>query len=156
MAAGKHVGAYSKATHVTGLTHAIKKFQKLQRAYDGKGFAMLEDALYEGALMIQASARANVQSRSGGLARSIVAKKFKHKRRNEPAAFVAIDYSVSRAFYAHMVEYGTAPRFHKSGKSVGAVPAQGFMRKAVDTNRYAAIAKVRSKMTEIVKAAAVG
>jgi len=154
--AGQHVGAYTRATHVTGLTHAIKKFQKVARAYDGKGFKELEHALYEGAQMIQASARANVHSRSGGLARSIVAKIFQKKRPNAPAAFVAIDYGKTQAFYAHMDEYGTAPRYHKSGKSVGAVPARGFMRKAIDANRYYAIAKVRNKMSELVNRAAFG
>ena len=147
-------GTYGEATHIVGLTHAVKKFQKIARTYDGKGFAELEQALYEGAQMIQASARANVHSRSGSLARSIVARKFVHKRHNAPAAFVAIDRRY--AWWAHLIEYGTAPRYHKSGKSVGAVAAQAFMRRAVDANRWTTMARVRSKMSQLVKRAAIG
>jgi HK97 gp10 family phage protein len=36
---------------------------------------------------------------------------------------------------AHLVEFGTGPRRHKSGKFVGVMPAQPFMRPAWDANR---------------------
>ena len=151
---GPMAGIYSRATYITGLTTAVKKFQKIARTYDGRGFSELEQALYEGAQMIQASAKANVHSRSGGLARSIVAKKFTHKRRNAPAAFVALHRSRD-CWWGHLVEYGTAPRYHKkTGKFVGAMPAKPFMRPAVDANRWNVIARVRSKMSELVKRAA--
>ena len=83
-------GAYSDATYITGLTAAVKKFQKIARAYDYKGYAELEQALYEGAQMIRASAVMKVHSRSGMLARSIVAKKFAHKKRDAPAVSCCI------------------------------------------------------------------
>ena len=36
---------------------------------------------------------------------------------------------------AHLIEFGTAERFHESGKGVGAMPAAPFMRPAWDANR---------------------
>ena len=154
----KGEGAYSEATHISGLTHAIKKFQKIARAYDGRGFQQLEDALYDGALLIQASARSRVNIKTGNLWRSIAAKRFAKKMPNAPAVFVAIDRKMAegRGQHAHLVEYGTAPRTTKTGVSRGAMPAKPFMRPAIDENRWNVIAKVRSKMAEIVKMAALG
>lgn len=41
----------------------------------------------------------------------------------------------SHAPHAHLIELGTGPRYHKSGKYVGAVLADPFMRPAWDENR---------------------
>jgi HK97 gp10 family phage protein len=145
MARGEHIGAYSRATHITGLTHAIKKFKKIAGTFDGKGFKQLEQALLEGAELVRDTARSKIHSRSGGLARSIVAKVFQHKKRDAPAAFVAIDYSKTEAFYAHMVEYGTVK-----------MSARPFMRHGIDENRWNVIAKVRNRMSKLVHEAALG
>jgi hypothetical protein len=37
--------------------------------------------------------------------------------------------------HAHLIEFGTAPRYHKSGKYVGAVMADPFMRPAWDAHK---------------------
>lgn len=53
-------------------------------------------------------------------------------------AFVGPNYSKGSDGYAphaHLVEFGTGPRFHKSGKFVGEAPAQPFMRPAFDARR---------------------
>lgn len=39
--------------------------------------------------------------------------------------------------HAHLYEFGTAPRYHKSGKYVGAQMADPFLRPAWDANRDA-------------------
>ncbi|TFL16429.1 hypothetical protein [Jannaschia formosa] len=41
----------------------------------------------------------------------------------------------SHAPHAHLIEFGTAPRFHKSGKYVGAVSPDPFMRPAWDMHK---------------------
>ena len=153
-----HKGAYGGVTQISGLTHAIRKFQKIARAYDGKGFKELEDALYEGALMIQASARSRIGIKTGKLWRSVAAKRFGRKIPNAPAVFVAIDIKIGKGsgMAAHLVEYGTVERFTESGASRGMMPAKPFMRPAVDENRYNVIAKVRNRMSKIVKVAAIG
>jgi HK97 gp10 family phage protein len=49
---------------------------------------------------------------------------------------------------AHLVEFGTGPRFHKSGKFVGAMPPQPFMRPAWDANRQ----QVLDRLTDDLRA----
>ncbi|AUR04248.1 phage protein, HK97 gp10 family [Phaeobacter inhibens] len=41
----------------------------------------------------------------------------------------------SHAPHAHLIEFGTGDRYHESGKYVGAVMADPFMRPAWDANR---------------------
>lgn len=38
--------------------------------------------------------------------------------------------------HGHLIEFGTGPRFHKSGKFVGAVMADPFMRPAWDMHKH--------------------
>lgn len=49
---------------------------------------------------------------------------------------------------AHLVEFGTGPRFKKNGQFVGAMPPQPFMRPAWDQNRDAVLAR----LTEDIRA----
>lgn len=46
----------------------------------------------------------------------------------------AIMYVGSNSPHAHLVEFGTAPRHHESGKFVGAMPPNPWMRPAWDDN----------------------
>lgn len=48
---------------------------------------------------------------------------------------VAHMYVGASAPHAHLVEFGTGPRHHKSGKFVGAMPPNPWMRPAWDDNR---------------------
>lgn len=43
-------------------------------------------------------------------------------------------YVGARSPHSHLVEFGSGPRVHKSGKAVGAMPAQPFLRPAWDSN----------------------
>lgn len=49
---------------------------------------------------------------------------------------------------AHLVEFGTGPRYHKRGRFVGVMPPQPFMRPAWDHNRHA----VLDRLTEEIRA----
>lgn len=56
---------------------------------------------------------------------------------------------------AHLVEFGTTPRHHASGKFVGAMPPQPFMRPAWDANRDQVLASLGAFIwAEIEKTAA--
>ena len=56
--------------------------------------------------------------------------------------------------HAHLVEFGTVKRFHKSGKSVGVMPANPFTRRAWDAAAGPALGTIRTTLTsEIAKAA---
>lgn len=53
------------------------------------------------------------------------------KVRSKKAAYVFVGPTEP---HAHLVEFGTGPRFHKSGKYVGKMPAFPFMRPAWDAS----------------------
>jgi HK97 gp10 family phage protein len=55
---------------------------------------------------------------------------------------------------AHLIEYGTAPRFHKSGKYVGQVTANPFMRRAWDANKERAAKIIQEGVWDALKKAA--
>lgn len=56
--------------------------------------------------------------------------------------------------HAHLVEFGTVERFHKSGKSVGIMPPNPFVRPAWDSSGLPALNFIKSTLkAEIAKAA---
>ncbi len=54
----------------------------------------------------------------------------------------------------HLNEFGTGPRYHKSGKYVGVMPAKPFMRPAWDSTKDRALQIIRQKAWEKILAAA--
>lgn len=60
------------------------------------------------------------------------------------------------AGHAHLVEFGTGPRYHKSGKFVGSMPPDPYVRPAWDTQGGAvAQGRIRTELTkELDKAVA--
>jgi HK97 gp10 family phage protein len=58
---------------------------------------------------------------------------------------------------AHLVEFGTVERFHKSGKSVGVMPANPFARRAWDNSGVPALNTIKTTLAaEVAKAAKEG
>jgi hypothetical protein len=61
----------------------------------------------------------------------------------------------SHAPHAHLIEFGTGDRYHKSGKYVGFVLADPFMRPAWDANQQVMLSILRAEIwNEIEKALA--
>ena len=48
---------------------------------------------------------------------------------------IALMYVGPKEPHAHLVEFGSGPRYHKSGKYVGIMPPSPFMRPAWDANK---------------------
>ncbi|NBE05932.1 HK97-gp10 family putative phage morphogenesis protein [Paragemmobacter ruber] len=74
-----------------------------------------------------------------------VAKVLKPSQRDgaeRPTDFRRIMYVGAESPHAHLIEFGTVERFHKSGKSTGAMPAHPFMRPAWDGNVQAVLASL--------------
>lgn len=59
----------------------------------------------------------------------------------------------SGAPHAHLVEFGTGPRFHKSGKYVGIMPPDPFLRPAWDANKDEVLAKLAETIRQEIAAA---
>lgn len=57
----------------------------------------------------------------------------------------------AKAPHAHLVEFGTAPRKQKNGKSTGTMPAEPFIRPAFDAGKDRAIATIRDGLAEEIK-----
>ena len=55
---------------------------------------------------------------------------------------------------AHLIEFGSGPRQHKSGKSTGHMPAFPFLRPAWDANKMAVVDLIGAELwSEIERAA---
>lgn len=76
----------------------------------------------------------------GSLRRGIVAKSFKGRSKQPPAAMVAIDYSI--APHAHLVEFGARG---------GQMPAQPFFRPAIDSNRRQVVSIIKHGLQKAIK-----
>lgn len=70
---------------------------------------------------------------TGNLQRAVTTKKLPDKPYYPAVTMVGLDYRI--APHQHLVEFGTGPRQHASGKSVGTMPASGFFRKSIDEGR---------------------
>ena len=69
---------------------------------------------------------------TGNLQAAVTTKPLPRKKGYPPNTMVGLDYNI--APHQHLVEFGTAPRYHASGKSVGAhpKPANPFFRTSID------------------------
>jgi HK97 gp10 family phage protein len=96
---------------------------------------------------IASNAKSNVNAKfrpkTGKLYRAIKPKQFD---KNGPAATVL----PRKAPHRHLAEYGTQPRRHKSGKSVGSMPARPFMKPAADSERPNYEREVRKLVDKVV------
>lgn len=102
------------------------------------GLAEYRDAMQAGGSIQQA--RASLRgARSGG----------------ESAGTRVLVRVMLTAPHAHLVEFGTDPRFHKStGKSTGTMPAHPFVRPAWDSKSLEALGTIKTVLTaEVMKAA---
>lgn len=50
--------------------------------------------------------------------------------------------------HAHLVEFGTGPRYHKNGKYVGIMPPDPFLRPAWDANKDQVLASLAAAIRE--------
>lgn len=64
-------------------------------------------------------------------------------------------HSGAYAPYAHLVEFGTGPRYNKAGKYLGTMRPQPFMRPAFDAHVQGFIRKFNTELVGMVMAAAV-
>ena len=117
--------------------------------------AVLRNALKKAAKPIRAAAEAGAPSDEGDLKNSmIVSTKLHGKRVRSKGALVFVGADHKKAPHAHLVEFGTAPRQHANGKSVGQMPANPFFRAAWDANKMNAFNILKKEIeVELMKAA---
>jgi HK97 gp10 family phage protein len=117
---------------------------------------VLKNALKKAAEPIRAAAEANAPvGPTGNLKRGmIISTELKsHKVRAKKSVLVFVGADAVIAPHAHLVEFGTAPRYQENGKYVGQMPANPFFRNAWDATKHQALQIFIKEMeTELLKA----
>ena len=127
-----------------GKKQLLAKFVGLEGAMDRPE---VENACLRAAQIIRnrthGNIRRNFNRKTGRLFRSVIARKFKRRRKGDPGAMVAIDRKI--APHAHLLELGHFSR----GRFVGPKP---FFRPAVDSSRGAAWQQITKGIKGALKA----
>jgi len=165
MATKAQAAGYGFSFELEGLKELDDMLRQLPKAM---GKAVLRKVLNKAALPIQVAAKAHVprsETRNikgiaysgGNLAESIVITprlKKSQRRGQRLAKDEIVVYVGSTAPHAHLVEFGTAERYRKSGGHTGAMPAFPFLTVAWDSTKKKALRIIRDELeTELVKAA---
>jgi len=112
----------------------------------------VEPLMLEGAKVIAAVAKAKApQGPTGKLKKAVKAKLLKQISNYPRSAAAAVDRKI--APHAYIIEYGTKPRYQKSGRYTGIGSAQPFFRPAVDTNKGRIQDEVITKLGNLIDSA---
>jgi len=136
---------------IEGVGDVEKQLQDLMKKL---GADKVEPVLLNAAKDLAKEMKSNLarvtDEKTGNLKKAIGAKKLKRYLDN-PAAGAGIKYGYKGGNHAHLIEYGTAERFHKSGKSVGAIQPRPFVRPAWDTNKDRIINGIIEELKGMIK-----
>jgi len=112
----------------------------------------VEPLMLEGAKVIAAVAKAKApQGPTGNLKKAVKAKLLKQISNYPRSAAAAVDRKI--APHAFIIEYGTKPRYQRSGRYTGIGSAQPFFRPAVDTNKGRIQGEVITKLGNLIDSA---
>ena len=112
----------------------------------------VEPVMLEGAKVVAAAARAKApQGPTGKLKKAVKAKMLRQIGNYPRSAAAAVDRKI--APHAYIIEYGTKPRYQKSGRYTGIGPAIPFFRPAVDTNKGRIQDEVITKLGNLIDSA---
>lgn len=125
------------------------------------GKAAIKRALMKAAAPIEQDAKARAAGTKPALGERGVSVSTKLSRRqkrgrrvDKNTVEVFIGAHSARRGLAHLIEFGTGPRRHKSGKSTGSMPARPFMRPAWESGKRQALNTIGAELwTEVEKAA---
>lgn len=135
-------------THVRieGMDEVQKAMQQAARRMEHQN---IEPILRNGAeVMAQAARSAVPRGPTGNLASAIIVKR--QGNDDPPVYLAAVDRR--RAPHAHLVEFGTGPRYHATtGKYVGHMPPQPFWRPSWDSVRGIIEGMLRNGIAQRVK-----
>lgn len=141
---------------LAGVEDLAALFDQLPRAV---GKQVLTRALAKAGLPVAIAARAMAARSSGpgphladGIA--IGTQLTRTQRRQAPPAGGVTVFVGARTPNAHLVEFGTGPRFTRSGRYAGRMPAKPFLRPAWDTNKGRVLEILKAELwAELLKAA---
>lgn len=136
---------------MSGVTVHVRGLDELDRELTKLGVKMrrkiIGKAMRKGAAPIAKAVRRNAPRgkkyagkkakdvRGIVLRRSVQVRSAKKRRGEQEDVSVRVTANVP---HAHIVEYGSGPRFHDDGKYVGQMPANPFMRRSFEATKGAA------------------
>ena len=138
---------------ITGLRELDGLLKQLPRAMSN---TVMRNALKKAGEPTRAAGEANAPVEAGGLKESIQlsAQLNRNQRRGRPRIKEGAEIFIgSTSPLGHLVEFGTAERYRKSGGSTGVMPAKAFMTQAWDATKDGALEILRKELwAELAKA----
>lgn len=144
------------AFQLDGVKELAALFEQLPKSLTD---AVLRNTGKRALVPVLAFARAIVSKHDGDLAKSMaistkLSKNQRRRFRKTGDVEVYAGPTNPRGAHGHLVEFGTKARFQKStGKFVGVMPAQPFMRPAWDTLSGAVLEVFRKEIWDVLRAA---
>lgn len=140
---------------VTGVKELDRQLHQLIPRLQKKA---LRPALRESSKILQRRMKANAPKDKGKTVRSI---KIRSMKRSRVRMGVGVSAGADNPgeglpYYIKWVEFGTAERKHKSGKSVGRITPNPFIRRSKDESRQSVIATFRRRVGEEIRKIKVG
>jgi HK97 gp10 family phage protein len=134
----------------TGIRELDAKLKALPEKVQKK---IARSALSQGMTIIAKAGKKAAPLGPTGNLRLSIGKRFKRNRQagvTEAKVGISVGKRASKTnragAHGHLVALGTRPRFHKSGKSTGVMPANEFFRRATD----AVVHQVQAKMLSVI------
>lgn len=141
--------------NVQGEKELSMMFAQLPKAL---GDQVLRNTARKAVKPVEQMAESLVAKDESELAQSIttstrLSKRQKHLFGRKGDVVVHVGPSHPKGAHGHLVEFGSGPRFHESGRYVGVMPARPFMRPAWDANRGHVLKTMQTEIwNELVKA----
>jgi hypothetical protein len=132
---------------IEGMAELLNALESMGQEVDQKAVAALTN---EEAQKIVYVARSYMPEDSG-LAKMSVKIVGTKTNKGFTGTLAGIDWHSEHGYLAHILEFGTAPRFTKDGKYTGQIAPRGFMRRAFDSNKNAASEAITSGMVKIIR-----
>ena len=118
---------------LTGFKELSRKLEVLGRK---RGKIVVRKAVNKAATpMVKAARRLAPVGPTGNLKKGIMKALRSYRAGALIMAYIGNQRGKGGAQHAHLVEFGTTERYHASGKSVGIMPAEPFMRPAFDSTK---------------------
>ena len=124
----------------------VKGIKELEKELDRVAQEM-RDSLNMGTVDAAEATASTIRRHAPGKISEAVATKPLPRKSNYPeVTMVGVDFF--KAPHSHLVEFGTGPRYHASGKYVGQMPADPFFRRSIDEARGTIKNTIRDRAKE--------
>lgn len=129
-----------------GMADVLRALNSMGKDVDTKKIASLTIKESQNIVMV---ARSYMPEQSGE-AKNAVRVLSTRTEKGHTGTLAGIDWDSEHGYIAHILEFGTAPRFTKKGKYTGEIRPYGFMRRAFDSNKQGATERINNGVLKII------